>query len=191
MVYSECNHGRKCRKEGGGSHEDGTENGRYPSGHPISSHCVSSQDAHIPASGAGETVKELMTTEQLLQGLKHYRRIARQDLLRAPETPHPDAFRLHAEARRALYVALEGQASEAGPQDAIDFALEQYRSLPFTTGTAEHEHPGLKGRENGLENFFLMIGLDPKMRREARNARPKLLLASPEEDREHNQLEEV
>ncbi len=132
-----------------------------------------------------------MTTEQLLQGLKHYRRIARQDLLRAPETPHPDAFRLHAEARRALYVSLEGRAAEAGPQDAIEFALEQYRALPFTTGTAEHEHPGLKGCENGLENFFLMIGLDPKTRREARNARPKLGLASPGEGQGHNKLEDM
>jgi hypothetical protein len=115
-----------------------------------------------------------MTTEQLMQGLKHYRRIARQDLLRAPETPFPDAFRQHAEARRALYVALEQQASQHGPQDAIDYALGEYRALPFTTGTEEHEHPELKGRENGLENFFLMIGLDPKTRREARSARPKL-----------------
>ena len=118
-----------------------------------------------------------MTTEQLLQGLKHYRRIARQDLLRAPETPHPDAFRLHAEARRALYVSLEGHAGEFGPQDAVDFALAQYRALPFTTGSAEHEHPELKGRENGLENFFLMVGLDAKTRREARSLRPKLTAA--------------
>ncbi|WP_188961945.1 hypothetical protein [Deinococcus aquiradiocola] len=119
-------------------------------------------------------MKELMTTDQLLQGLKHYRRIARQDLLRAPETPHPDAFRQHAEARRALYALLEQHASEHGPQDAVDHAIAEYRTLPFTTGTAEHEHPELKGRENGLENFFLMIGLDPKTRREARSARPKL-----------------
>lgn len=119
-------------------------------------------------------MKALMTTDQLLQGLKHYRRIARQDLLRAPETPHPDAFRVHAEARRALYVALEHHASQHGPQDAVDLALEEYRALPFTTGTAEDEYPEIKGKENGLENFFLMIGLDPKMRREARNARPKL-----------------
>ena len=136
-------------------------------------------------------MKELMTTEQLLQGLKHYRRIARQDLLRAPETPHPDAFRLHAEARRALYVALEGRASESGPQGAVDFAVAEYRALPFTTGTAEHEHPGLKGRENGLENFFLMIGLDPKMRREARSARPKLSQPPLEESQEQSTPEEV
>ncbi|WP_308425778.1 hypothetical protein [Deinococcus ruber] len=120
-----------------------------------------------------------MTTEQLLQGLKHYRRIARQDLLRAPETPHPDAFRLHAEARRALYVSLEQYASEFGPQDAVDYALEQYRAVPFTTGSAEHEYPETKGRENGLENFFLMVGLDAKLRREARNARPRMKAAAP------------
>ncbi|MFC4455971.1 hypothetical protein [Deinococcus sonorensis] len=119
-------------------------------------------------------MKELMTTEQLLQGLKHYRRIARQDLLRAPETPHPDAFRIHAEARRSVYAALEEQASQGGAQEVIDFAVQTYRTLPFTTGTAEHEHPELKGRENALENFFLMVGLDPKLRREARSARPRL-----------------
>ena len=48
---------------------------------------------------------------------------------------------------------------------------------PFTTGSAEHEHPETKGRENGLENFFLMVGLDAKARREARNARPKMTAA--------------
>ncbi|WP_425147303.1 hypothetical protein [Deinococcus sp.] len=127
-------------------------------------------------------MKELMTTEQLLQGLKHYRRIARQDLLRAPETPHPDAFRLHAEARRALYQNLEQHVGEFGPQDTLDYALREYRTLPFTTGTAEHEHPEYKGRENGLENFFLMVGLDPKMRREARNARPKLAALLPSQE---------
>ncbi len=119
-------------------------------------------------------MKELMTTDQLLQGLKHYRRIARQDLLRAPETPHPEAFRTHAEARRALYTSLEQQASEFGPQDAIDFAVQTYRSLPFTSGSAEHEHAELKGCENALENFFLMVGLDARTRREARSARPRL-----------------
>ena len=119
-------------------------------------------------------MKELMSTEQLLQGLKHYRRIARQDLLRAPETPHPDAFRLHAEARRAVYAAIEERASAQGPQEAIEYAVSEYRALPFTTGTPEDQHAELKGRESALESFFLMIGLDPKQRREARSGRPKL-----------------
>jgi hypothetical protein len=124
-------------------------------------------------------MKDLLTTAQLLQGLKHYRRIARQDLLRAPETPQPDAFRQHAEARRAVYGELEAHAAAAGPEDVLNHALTLYSALPFTTGSAEHEHAELKGRENGLENFFLMVGLDPKQRREARSKRPKLPPADP------------
>lgn len=119
-------------------------------------------------------MKETLTTEQILQGLKHYRRIARQDMLRAPETPHPDAFLRHAEARRAVYVQLAGHAERGGADDVVREALDLYRALPFVTGTAEHEHPEFKGRENALENFFLMVGLDPKLRREARSARKKL-----------------
>ena len=115
-----------------------------------------------------------MTTEQLLQGLKHYRRIARQDLLRAPETPYPDAFRAHAEARRAVYGELEIHAAQHAPEDVIEHALSLYRAIPFVTGTPETEHAETKGRENGLENFFLMVALDPRTRREARSQRPKL-----------------
>ena len=119
-------------------------------------------------------MKELLTTEQILQGLKHYRRIARQDMLRASETPHPDAFLTHAEQRRAVYTELGSLAETAAPDEVITHAITMYKALPFVTGTPEHEHPDIKGRENALENFFLMVGLDPKVRREARSARPKL-----------------
>jgi hypothetical protein len=128
--------------------------------------------AHAP--GGTTSVKSLMTTEQLLHGLKHYRRIARQDLLRAPETPHPEAFRVHAEARRSIYGELEAHAAVHAPEDVIEYALSLYRALPFVTGTPAEEHVEAKGRENGLENFFLLIALDPRTRREARSARPKL-----------------
>ncbi|AFD25285.1 hypothetical protein [Deinococcus gobiensis] len=125
-------------------------------------------------------MKEPMTTEQLLQGLKHYRRIARQDMLRAPETPHPDAFLQHAESRRGIYVALGSYAEGHAPAEVIAHALTLYQALPFVTGTAEHEHPEIKGQENALENFFLLVGLDPKARREARSRRPKLSAPAPE-----------
>lgn len=119
-------------------------------------------------------MKEKMSTEQLLLGLKHYRRIARQDMLRAGETPHPDAFLRHAESRREIYVALGDYAGEHAPEDVVTHALELYRRLPFVTGSAEHEYPDIKGHENALENFFLLVGLDPKSRREARSQRPRL-----------------
>lgn len=119
-------------------------------------------------------MKEKMSTEQLLLGLKHYRRIARQDMLRTSETPHPDAFLKHAEARREIYAALGDYAGAHAPEDVVTHALELYRQLPFVTGSAEHEYPEVKGHENALENFFLLVGLDPKTRREARSKRPKL-----------------
>lgn len=119
-------------------------------------------------------MKEPMTTDQLLQGLKHYRRIARQDMLRAPETPWPDAFLRHAECRREVYVALGTYAETHATDDVITHALGLYEAIPFSTGSPEHQHPDLKGRENALENFFLLVGLDPKTRRESRSRRPKL-----------------
>lgn len=119
-------------------------------------------------------MKEALSTEQLQQGLKHYRRIARQDLLRAPENPHPEAFREHAEKRREIYADLSTYAETHAPDDVVAYALNLYAALPFVTGTAEHEFAEVKGQENALENFFLLVGLDPKTRREYRSKRPKL-----------------
>lgn len=65
-------------------------------------------------------------------------------------------------------------AEAEGPEAVVQYALELYKSLPFVTGTPEDQHPEIKGQENALENFFLMIGLDPKTRREARKARKPL-----------------
>ncbi|MCL4454892.1 MAG: hypothetical protein M1157_04535 [Deinococcus sp.] len=115
--------------------------------------------------------KIALSTEEIVRGLKHYRRIAKQDVLRAPETPNPDVFRAHAEARREVYAKLADIAEAEGPDAVVTQALGLYQDLPFVTGTAEEAYPEIKGRENALENFFLMIGLDPKVRREARKAR--------------------
>ena len=115
--------------------------------------------------------KVTLSTEEIVRGLKHYRRIAKQDVLRAPETPNPEVFRTHAEARREVYTKLAELAESKGPDAVVEYALELYQSLPFVTGTAEDAYPEIKGKENALENFFLMIGLDPKVRREARKQR--------------------
>ncbi len=116
-------------------------------------------------------MKVVLSSEEILNGLKHYRRIAKQDVLRAVEAPNPDAFRVHAEARRQVYGELADLAQQVAPDDVVDHALNMYKGLPFLNGTADETHPQLKGRENALENFFLMIGLDPKLRREARRER--------------------
>ena len=119
-------------------------------------------------------VKVVLTRDEILRGLKHYRRIAKQDLLRADQSEHPDAFRRHAEARREIYAALAEVAGDGTPEEVAKEALELYVGLPFVTGTPADEHVDVKGKENALENFFLMIGLEPKVRREVRSKRPSL-----------------
>lgn len=117
-------------------------------------------------------VKVVLTSEEIKRGLKHYRRIARQDLLRADETDNPDAFKRHAEARRSVYAYLTEIAETKGPAEVVKEALKAYEELPFVTGSQDEAHTEIKGRENALENFFLMIGLEPKIRREVRSRRP-------------------
>ncbi len=118
--------------------------------------------------------KLTLSTEDIVRGLKHYRRIAKQDVLRAPETPSPDVFKIHAEARREIYAQLAEVAESDGPEAVVEKALNIYQELPFVTGTHEDAYPQIKGHENALENFFLMINLDPKTRREARKTRKPL-----------------
>ncbi len=119
-------------------------------------------------------VKVVLSSDEIIRGLKHYRRIAKQDVLRAAETANPEVFRVHAESRRDIYALLTKIAETQSPQDVVQEALKYYRELPFVTGTALEEHTEIKGKENALENFFLMIGLEPKVRREVRSQRPTL-----------------
>jgi hypothetical protein len=119
-------------------------------------------------------VRVVLSSDEIVRGLKHYRRIAKQDVLRAPETENPERFRCHAEARRSVYARLTEIAETQSPSAVVHEALECYKGLPFVSGTGEGEHVDIKGQENALENFFLMIGLEPKIRREVRSQRPKL-----------------
>ncbi len=119
-------------------------------------------------------VKVVLSSEEIIRGLKHYRRIAKQDLLRAPETVNPDAFRTHAEARRSVYAELSQIAEVSSPGEVAAAALQAYKALPFVTGSERPEHTEIRGRENALENFFLMIGLEKRIQREARSMRPSL-----------------
>jgi hypothetical protein len=116
-------------------------------------------------------VKVVLSSDEIIRGLKHYRRIAKQDVLRSPETEDPEAFLRHAEARRSIYATLSEFAETHPPAEVVGEALRLYRDLPFVTGSEDREHTEIKGRENALENFFLMIGLEPKVRREVRSQR--------------------
>ena len=119
-------------------------------------------------------VNVVLSSEEIKRGLKHYRRIAKQDILLAADAEDPEKFRRHAEARRSVYAHLGQLAETKSPQEVVREALRCYQELPFVTGTSSNEHIDVKGRENALENFFLMVGLEPKIRREVRSQRPAL-----------------
>ena len=119
-------------------------------------------------------VQVVLSSDEIINGLKHYRGIAKQDLLRASETENPELFRIHAEARREIYAQLAELAEKLSPSDVAKEALRFYQELPFVSGMAEPTNIHLKARESALENFFLMIGLEPKIRREIRSLRQPL-----------------
>ena len=115
-----------------------------------------------------------LSTDDLIRGLKHYRRIARQDLLQAGESADSERITVHAESRREIYSHLAELADTEPASEVAREALRLYQNLPFVTGTPEDLFADIKGRENALENFFLMINLEPKIRRSVRSQRSKL-----------------
>lgn len=130
-----------------------------------------------PRAGKDLETMELnvsLSSGELLKGLKHYRRIARQDLLQAGDSADGERIRLHAESRREVYGHLAELASTEPASEVLRAALRLYRSLPFVTGTPEESYPDIKGRETALENFFAMINLEPRIRREIRSQRSRL-----------------
>lgn len=115
-----------------------------------------------------------LNRDDLIKGLKHYRRIAKQDIVRSGESNDQPWLVEHATARREVYARLTALAEEHDPDEVVQEALDWYKQLPFVTGTEDGEHVEVKGQENALENFFLMVGLAPKVRREYRSQRPSL-----------------
>jgi len=116
----------------------------------------------------------VLSSDEIIRGLKHYRRIAKQDILRAAETENPEVFSKHAEVRREVYGDLWKSAETLSPDEVAKKALSLYEELPFVSGTEKDEYIDIQAKEHALENFFVMIGLSPKIRRESRSKRPKL-----------------
>lgn len=121
-----------------------------------------------------ESLPPPLSVSSVEEGLKRYRKIAQQDMLLAPHTPHPEAFLQAAQTRHRLYHAY-GDRLAAGESvdDLLEHALAEYRTLPFTHGLPAREGGELRGTEQALENLFVLLGLPPKRRREARSARPR------------------
>lgn len=125
------------------------------------------------ATLAGLELSVDLSMDELIRGLKHYRRIARQDLLQANAVEDGADLRVHAEARREVYTHLAETAAAEPAAEVLREALRLYQELPFVTGTPDGEFVWEKGRENALENFFVMVNLAPRIRRTVRSTRSR------------------
>jgi hypothetical protein len=113
----------------------------------------------------------LYNKADVLKGLKSFRRIAKQDLIASENNPDAQFWYENAVARREKYAELIEIVEKEGVETAYKKSLEDYTTLPSLSPADEKEHPDLSGFEQALENFFTLLGVDKKTRREAKSRR--------------------
>lgn len=101
-----------------------------------------------------------VSKEDVLQGLKRFKRLAKQDLLASSLTSNPQFWSRQAEARRAMYTTLMNLVEEKGVELAYESARREYVSLPHFAFDDAESYPQDKGRAQALEMFFTLIGAD-------------------------------
>ncbi|HEX6971175.1 MAG TPA: hypothetical protein VF234_03060 [Limnochordia bacterium] len=106
--------------------------------------------------------------DDVLRGLKKFKRLAKQDLLASPLTSDPGFWSTQARARRATYDVLSTWVEEQGVDAAYRKALEQYAALPLlrsmdgtndATGTNRRDDAEIAGQQQALELFFTLLGV--------------------------------
>lgn len=105
--------------------------------------------------------------DDLLRALKRLKGIAKQDILTSNLTPYPEFWKAHAEARRVEYANLIQLVEDADIEKACAFAFSTYSNLP---GASEGDQifAETKGREQAIEFFFRVVGIDVDQLRYAR-----------------------
>ncbi|UCH25551.1 MAG: hypothetical protein JSV66_16715 [Trueperaceae bacterium] len=116
-----------------------------------------------------------LSTNDLVSGLKRYRILARQDLLRAKSVEKPEVWRRHAEARLDVYYALTRLAERRTPEEVVAKAVERYREVPLVSETLQEKYVRFVAEEHAFENFFKLCGIEPEVSKEARLHRPKIV----------------
>lgn len=115
-----------------------------------------------------------ISVKDMIKGLKHYKSLAKQDLLRADQTAQPGLYKSHAESRIAIYKMLIKSAKDEDSKDVVEKALRLYEQVPFISKSKANSHIRDVAHEHALENFFLLIGLDPETQKQAWSKRPRI-----------------
>lgn len=97
--------------------------------------------------------------EDVLTGLKRFKRLAKQDILASSLTSRPAFWHQQAEVRREEYTALMAWVEDKGVEAAYQKAVERYEALPLSV-SSEEPSPEVSGRQQALEMFFHLLGMD-------------------------------
>ncbi|NMB45134.1 MAG: hypothetical protein GX998_01860 [Firmicutes bacterium] len=96
--------------------------------------------------------------DDVLRGLKKFRRLAKQDLLASSLTSNPDFWKAQAETRRQKYSDLMELVDEKGVDLAYEMAVQEYAKLPLFDPD-QTVAPEQRGLEQALEMFFTLLGI--------------------------------
>ncbi|MGE5575696.1 MAG: hypothetical protein ACM3TT_00685 [Syntrophothermus sp.] len=97
--------------------------------------------------------------DDVLRGLKKFKRLAKQDILASPLTSNPDFWSKQAEARRKIYDELMQAVERDGIEEAYEMALRNYAKLPVVH-SSEETHPEVRGEKQAFEMFFTILGVE-------------------------------
>jgi hypothetical protein len=113
----------------------------------------------------GIKIMIVVAKEDVLKGLKKFKRLAKQDLLVSQFTADPDFWIRQAEGRRNTYSNLMELVDEHGVDHAYQYAVKKYASLPFVFADKEEEAEVI-GKIQAFEMFFTILGVQPPVRKE-------------------------
>lgn len=115
----------------------------------------------------------VVAKDDVLRGLKRFKRLAKQDLLASSKTSNPEFWEKQAEARREKYTQLMDIIERIGVDAACDRALKDYAALPLVH-SQETPDPVTSGYQQALEMFFKIVGVDEKARLQMQGERRNL-----------------
>ncbi len=118
----------------------------------------------------------MVAKDDVLKGLKKFKRLAKQDLLVSQLTPDPQFWTEQAEGRRDTYAKLMNIIDDHGLDHAYRYALQKYADLPFLFENGQ-QNPTTIGNRQALEMFFTIIGVNPNKQKHT-----KTTLTNPVKD---------
>ncbi len=97
-----------------------------------------------------------ISREDVLKGLRRFKRLAKQDFLASNQMEDPVFWQLQAESRRKTYDQLISLVEEEGVEKAYEYSILKHRSV--LSRMQQCVKPELKGEQLAYELFLHAIG---------------------------------